>query len=246
MVSHRDPGNATYTGNARLWQTSSLVQAPIIQFDRDTRTVVAQGTPDYRVSTVFIQSDSKGKQTPVHIVSDHLTYSDNERTAFFKGAVVAKSEDATLTSDESEVYLLPQSSTTSGGSTAKKDPVRPGNTAEIDRATTATSGPEPKTSQSNQSQTAAKDQPPGSNKIEKIVADGHVVVIQPTRRALGSHLVYTTLDDRFVLTGGSPSIFDAERGKVTGDSLTFYKRDDRVLVEGKANSPAFTETRVAR
>jgi hypothetical protein len=43
-----------------------------------------------------------------------------------------------------------------------------------------------------------------------------------------------------------PSIFDAERGTVTGDSLTFYKRDDRVLVEGEAKSPAVTHTRVAR
>jgi len=49
-----------------------------------------------------------------------------------------------------------------------------------------------------------------------------------------------------VLTGGPPSIFDAEHGKITGDSLTFYKRDDRVLVEGKEASPTVTTTRVAR
>jgi len=29
-------------------------------------------------------------------------------------------------------------------------------------------------------------------------------------------LVYTAADDKFVLTGGPPSIFDAERGKITG------------------------------
>jgi lipopolysaccharide export system protein LptA len=86
----------------------------------------------------------------------------------------------------------------------------------------------------------------GANKIDKMIADGHVVVVQPKRRGVGTHLTYTASDDRFVLVGGPPSIFDAERGKVTGDSLTFYKRDDRVLVEGKANSPAFTESRVAR
>jgi hypothetical protein len=48
------------------------------------------------------------------------------------------------------------------------------------------------------------------------------------------------------LTGGPPSIFDAERGKITGDSLTFYRHDDRVLVEGKETSPAVTRTHVAR
>jgi hypothetical protein len=58
--------------------------------------------------------------------------------------------------------------------------------------------------------------------------------------------VYTVAEDKFVLTGGLPSIFDAEHGKITGDSLTFYKRDDRVLVEGKDTSPTVTQTRVAR
>ena len=58
--------------------------------------------------------------------------------------------------------------------------------------------------------------------------------------------MYTAAEDKFVMTGGPPSIFDAERGKITGDSLTFYKRDDRVLVEGKETSPAVTTTRVAR
>ena len=45
-------------------------------------------------------------------------------------------------------------------------------------------------------------------------------------------LVYTAADDKFVLTGGPPSIFDAEQGKITGVSLTFFRHDDRVLVEG--------------
>ena len=59
-------------------------------------------------------------------------------------------------------------------------------------------------------------------------------------------LVYTAADDKFVLTGGPPSIFDAEQGKITGVSLTFFRRDDRVLVEGNNSSPAITQTRVAR
>jgi lipopolysaccharide export system protein LptA len=82
--------------------------------------------------------------------------------------------------------------------------------------------------------------------LDRLIADGSVVIVQPTRRAKGDHVVYTAKDDKYVLTGKLPSIFDAERGTVTGDSLTFYKRDDRVLVEGEAKSPAVTQTRVAR
>jgi lipopolysaccharide export system protein LptA len=79
-----------------------------------------------------------------------------------------------------------------------------------------------------------------------MIAEGSVRVQQPNRRAEGEKLVYTAADDRFVLTGGPPSIFDAEQGKITGVSLTFFRRDDRVLVEGEASTPVVTQTRVAR
>ena len=85
-----------------------------------------------------------------------------------------------------------------------------------------------------------------AGKLEKIVAAEQVVITQPERHATGELLVYTAADDKFVLTGGPPSIFDAERGKITGVSLTFFRRDDKVLVEGNNSSPTVTQTRVAR
>jgi len=86
----------------------------------------------------------------------------------------------------------------------------------------------------------------GSNRVERMVASGAVNIEQAGRKATGEQLVYTPTDEKFVLTGGPPSIFDAERGKITGDSLTFYRHDARVLVEGEANSPVVTQTQVAR
>jgi lipopolysaccharide export system protein LptA len=100
----------------------------------------------------------------------------------------------------------------------------------------------------SESQSSAGLGTPGQ--VERIEADGKVVITQPARHATGDRLVYTAAEDKFVLTGGSsggtPSIFDAERGKITGDSLTFYRHDDRVLVEGKETSPTVTRTQVAR
>ncbi len=86
----------------------------------------------------------------------------------------------------------------------------------------------------------------GQGQLDRLVAGGNVVVQEPGRKATGNQLVYTVADDKFVLSGGTPSIFDAERGKIRGDSLTFFRRDDRVLVEGKDSSPTVTQTRVAR
>ena len=83
-------------------------------------------------------------------------------------------------------------------------------------------------------------------RLDKLVARGKVNIIQPSREASGDLLTYAAADDKFVLTGGPPSIFDAEHGKITGVSLTFFRRDDRVLVEGNNSAPTVTQTRVAR
>jgi lipopolysaccharide export system protein LptA len=201
MTAHRSPAIAIYGGNARLWQNANIVEAPSIQFDREHRSLVAQGNSQ-RVSTVLIQVDKDGNATPVAINSARLTYTDSERKVHLEGGVVAKGADVTITSKQADVFLLPRSS----GDSSKG----------------------------------------GSSQLDRIVAEGDVVIQQPNRRATGQKLVYAAHDDMFVLTGGPPSIFDAEHGKITGDSLTFYRRDDRVLVEGMGTSPAITTTRVAR
>src|ERR1700676_330735 len=96
----------------------------------------------------------------------------------------------------------------------------------------------------SESQASVGPATPGQG--DRIVAEAKVMVAQPARRVTGGRLVYTAAEDKFVLTGGAPSIFDAERGKITGDSLTFYRHDDRVLVEGRETSPTVTRTQVAR
>ena len=207
MVSHHDPGVATYTGKARLWQVANVVEAPSIEFDREARSVVAFGIPGEPVSTALVQTDSSGKTTPVAIISDRLTYNDSERKAHFEGNVVARGEDATMTSDTGDAYLKPADQGASQGTSQR--------------------GME-------------------AGRLDRMIGQGHVVIVQPARRAKGDHVVYTADDDKYILTGNLPSIFDAERGTVTGDSLTFYKRDDRVLVEGEAKTPAVTQTRVVR
>jgi lipopolysaccharide export system protein LptA len=214
MTAHRSPSAALYSGNARLWQNSNVVEAQTLEFDRDRRSLNAKATPPQMVKTVLVQVDSKtGKATPVTITSAHLTYTDDKREAFFEGGVTAKGNDAsgavaTMTARQMTVYLAAQNQKPAAASF-------PG-----------ISGP--------------------TGQIEKIIAQDNVVLTEPKRRATGEHLVYTAASDRFDLTGGPPSIFDAEQGKITGDSLTFYRHDDRVLVEGRETSPAVTRTQVAR
>ena len=203
MTVHRTTSGATYSGEARIWQDANVVQAPSLQFDRDHRSVVAQGDGQ-PVSTVLVQVDKKGSATPVSITSSRLTYTDDQHRAHFEGGVIARGADATITADHLDAFMFPR------GQAPANQPLK------------------------------------GQGQLDRIVAEGNVTIQEQTRRAQGEKLVYTAAEDKFVLTGGLPSIFDAEHGKITGDSLTFYKRDDRVLVEGKDTSPTVTQTRVAR
>ena len=97
--------------------------------------------------------------------------------------------------------------------------------------------------------TAAKAILPGSegpSRIDHMIAVGKVVVTEPNRRAVGARLVYTADDSKYYLTGKTASIYDAEHGQIWGESLTFYSRDDRVLVESKAPGPTVTRARITK
>ncbi len=226
MTAHRSSASAVYSGNARLWQNSNVVEAPTLQFDRDHRSLVADGSSRQSVKTVLVQVEKNGKVTPVVITSAHLTYNDAERKVLLDGGVTAKGSDATLTARQMTVFLVPRSQTQGGSGLVASGKANRGGSS----SGTASPG----------------GSSLGSGQVEKIIADKDVVISEPSRRATGERLVYTAADDKSVLTGGPPCIFDAERGKITGDSLTFYRHDDRVLVEGRSTSPAVTRTQVAR
>ncbi len=82
--------------------------------------------------------------------------------------------------------------------------------------------------------------------VDRAVADGHVRVVQPGRHAQGNHAEYFASSGKIVMTGGPPELFDAEKGYTTGQRLTFFIRDDRLLVDGGDKSPSVSRHRVAQ
>lgn len=196
MNAQRGSGIARYTGGARLWQGSNIVEAPTIEFNRTQRSLTAEGNSQ-PVKSVFVQAGKDGKATPITITAAKLSYVDADRRARYSGGVVARGQDMAVTSDHVDVLLL------QGGTGA--------------------------------------DAP---SQLQQIIADQHVVISSQDRRAVGEKLVYTAQDSTFVLTGGPPTITDAEHGTIRGDSLTFYSRDDRVVVESAGSSRTVTRTRI--
>ena len=204
MTAQSSAANATYRGSVRLWQGANIIEAPVIEFQKDQRTVMANSNSGQPVSTILFATNKSGRTTSVNVTAARLIYRDSDRKAHYEGNVVVRSSDLAVAAHQMDVYLAAANAPAS----------------------------------SAQSNLPAR--------LEKIVATGSVVITQPTRRATGDQLTYTASDDKFVLTGGPPSIFDAEHGKITGVSLTLYRTDDRVIVDGDSRSPAVTHTRMER
>jgi lipopolysaccharide export system protein LptA len=228
MSVHGTSAIALYTGDARLWQDANVVEAQSIEFDRDHRSMVAGGASavgsaaSQTVSTVLVQAD-KVQVDKAQADKAQTDGSQDDKTQ--KPTLIAiRSARLTYADNERKAHF-------DGDVVAR----------EADVTITAK-----KMDAFLQARGTADQSLTGAGKLEKIVAQEQVVITQPDRRATGDLLIYTASDDKFVLTGGPPSIFDAEHGKITGVSLTFFRRDDRVLVEGNNSSPTVTQTRVAR
>jgi lipopolysaccharide export system protein LptA len=226
MIAHSKPAVALYSGNARLWQDANIVEAPSIEFDRECRCMTAQGAGKELVATTIVQSEKarvdKSRPEIAAPPKNPKGKTANSSAIFLTGTRL------TYADAEHRVHY-------EGGVTAK-------GTDFTASAKVMDVYLKPRTDVAKTPNSASS----APAQLDRIVAQGDVIVQQPERRAAGQMLVYEAAADKFTLTGGPPSIFDAERGKITGDSLTFFRRDDRVLVEGKTSTPVVTQTRVAR
>jgi lipopolysaccharide export system protein LptA len=233
MTAHRSPAIAVYTGDARLWQNANVVEAPRLQFDRDRRSLLASGESGLGTGLRPVragQSPATTQTPPTQASGQPVS------TVLVQVDKSGKATPVRITSARLNYADAERKIVLGGGVTAKG-------------SDTTLTGQEMTVFLLPQSQTRQSPATAGrgtAGQVERIVAEGKVVIAQPTRHATGDRLVYTAAEDKFVLTGGPPSIFDAERGKITGDSLTFYRHDDRVLVEGRETSPTITKTQVAR
>jgi lipopolysaccharide export system protein LptA len=72
-------------------------------------------------------------------------------------------------------------------------------------------------------------------RLEHLEADGAVDILQTppgrVRRGRSEHAEYYMGEERMVLTGGQPEATDSLRGTTRGPKITWYSREDRMLVE---------------
>jgi lipopolysaccharide transport protein LptA len=86
----------------------------------------------------------------------------------------------------------------------------------------------------------------GSQQISRAVMTGGVVVEQGARRGAAERGEYTASDGKFVLSGGTPTLYDAANGTTTGRQLTFFLADDTIIVDSENGSRTLTRHRVEK
>src|SRR6516164_2413904 len=86
----------------------------------------------------------------------------------------------------------------------------------------------------------------GTLQLTRAVGTGGVVVEQGERRGTAEHGVYMAEDQKFVLSGGTPTLYDATEGTTTGRELTFNIADDTITVDSGNGTRTLTKHRVQR
>jgi lipopolysaccharide export system protein LptA len=82
--------------------------------------------------------------------------------------------------------------------------------------------------------------------LSRVVAQGSVVVRQADRRGLAEQAEYTAADEKFVLSGGEPTLTDASGDTTTGHSLTFFVASDTIFIDSQEGSRTLTKHRVEK
>ena len=86
----------------------------------------------------------------------------------------------------------------------------------------------------------------GAQQLSRAIGTGGVTVEQGDRRGAAERGEYTAADGKFVLSGGTPTLYDALRGTTTGRQLTFFLADDTIIVDSENGSRTLTKHRVEK
>jgi lipopolysaccharide export system protein LptA len=210
-------GQAVYSGSARLWQGDSIVEGDIIELDRQTHTLTATG----QVHAVFPQAAANQGQVVSkkraakpefwHAQGNHLIYQSDENRGRIEQKVRAHSDEGSMTADAVDFFFAPaQNSTIPDAKTGGK------------------------------SSAGTQNAGTGGEQLVRASAFGNVNVEQQGRHGKATRADYTAADGRFVLSGGTPTVYDASGNATQGRQLTFFFGDDSIDIDSAEGSRTLT------
>ena len=214
-------GLAKYSGHARLWQGPSVLEAESIELQRDARILIAKGA----VRAIFLQAATQANPQAVQ-----ASVQAGPRAA--SGANAPKAPTIWHCSSDTLTYWDAE------------------NRAHLQDNVVVQSGDQrfraPSLDLYFSRDTKAGAAASGASQISRAIGTGGVIVEEGDRRGTAERGVYTAADQKFVLSGGTPTLYDPIEGTTTGRELTFFMADDTIIVESGNGTRTLTKHRVLR
>jgi lipopolysaccharide export system protein LptA len=261
------------TGSPRVLDTGTALTADSIQLNRKTRNAVAQDNVKTTYTNMTAQPTGAmlASSDPIHVTGTSVNFNSATGVARYSKARLWQGpnivEAPTISFDRTKRSLQAQGS--QGGQVAsvfvqkdKNGKITPVNVTsnkltyvDSDRKAIFSGNVIVRTQDTTiDSDTVqvillprkSQAETQSASQLDRIESQGDIKIQQGARKATGTRLVYTAAEDKMVLTGTPtkrPSIFDAERGQISGDSLTFFTHDGRVLVGSGETSQTQTSDR---
>ena len=211
MISTGENKHIRYEGHARAWQGANRVDADRIEIDRDRRVMEAHGKV---VSQFADKAQDKSPEKNEGKAQEKSAKSKAPAAPIFtvvRAADLVYTEESRIAAYQGGVVLT-----------------RPALTV-------------------NSKELKAFLKPADSDSsLDKAFADGAVKIVsiatnvKPSRTRTGTseHAEYYSDEQKVILQKGEPLLVDSVRGNTTGQQLTWWANNDRLLVEGEANKPA--------
>jgi lipopolysaccharide export system protein LptA len=229
---------------ARMWTSTSQMDAPVIETERTTGRLFAHGnSPADRIHLALPQAQPKPKpQIDTSAQAQTTPPAPPKSQAKPAGklesaAGVVRITGGTLTYLPAEGTKLAHADIAGG---VRMDTPDSELTASDAVATLQSSGAPGNGARAQPGMMAGN--------IETILATGSVRLQQPGRIATGERLLYTAAGQRYDLTGTTaapPRVVDSLKGTTTGAALIFHGGDDSVEVVGEPGRRVRTETQTA-
>ena len=224
LVADTASGHAVYSGDARLWQGDSVIQARTIDLDRAKRTLVATGNvraafPQVRQSRPTSAGPDSGsaRRQFWRVEAGRMIYAEGEGRARLEQGAWAHSEESSIRADRMDLFFVPRAAA-GGRASASGNPGPP-------RALgTALAGQE----------------------LARAAGFGAVRVESGERTGTGERADYVAAEEKFVLSGGRPALRDRDGNSATGRQLTFFLADDRIVIDSEEGSRTLTLHRVEK
>ena len=237
------------------WDAKARTQANEIDYDRKNDETHARGdvrTTYYSRETTGNSTPFKNSKSPVFITAERADARHQESVAVYTGNARGWQDDNFVKAERIELFEKDKRMVATGkvesalyqvkSEAANKTKETVPGFATADRMTYSDTdrlvhydGSVKARQGTDQIEAAAVDVylMKESNEVERLTAAGNVALAQPGRRGTGDKLVYTSEDGRAVLTGRNARVEDAEKGSTIGSELTFYSRDDKVVVDNQ-------------